>query len=76
MQFNKSLQEYEQELKQAKKYYDKLCKQYKKCKSSYQAEMIAEDLEDVRQDVIELQFIIDEIRQENKLKKYDQAQIA
>ena len=61
MNFTKSLVEYEQDLKTAKKTYDKLCKQYKRCRSSYQAEMLAEDIEDARQDVIELQIIINEI---------------
>lgn len=67
MNFTKSLVEYEQDLKTAKKTYDKLCKQYKKCRSSYQAEMLAEDIEDARQDVIELQIIINEIYQSKKL---------
>jgi F0F1-type ATP synthase membrane subunit b/b' len=71
MKFKLSLQEYEKELKQAKKKYDKLCKQYKKCRSSYQAETIAEDLEDTRQDIVELQIIINEIRQEKKLHECD-----
>jgi prefoldin subunit 5 len=64
----KSIYEYEQDLKNAKKSYDKLCKQYKKCKSSYQAEMLAEDIEDLRQDIIELQILINEIRQGKRLK--------
>ncbi len=67
MNFTKSLVEYEQDIKTAKKTYDKLCKQYKKCRSSYQAEMLAEDIEDARQDVIELQIIINEIYQSKKL---------
>jgi hypothetical protein len=67
MNFTKSLVEYEQDLKTAKKTYDKLCKQYKRCTSSYQAEMLAEDIEDARQDVIELQIIINEIYQSKKL---------
>jgi hypothetical protein len=67
MNFTKSLVEYEQDLKTAKKTYDKLCKQYKRCRSSYQAEMLAEDIEDARQDVIELQIIINEIYQSKKL---------
>ena len=67
MNFTQSLVEYEQDLKTAKKTYDKLCKQYKRCRSSYQAEMLAEDIEDARQDVIELQIIINEIYQSKKL---------
>ena len=67
MNFTKSLVEYEQDLKTAKKTYDKLCKQYKRCRSSYQSEMLAEDIEDARQDIIELQIIINEIYQSKKL---------
>ena len=67
----KSLHEYEQDLKDTKKSYDKLCKQYKRCVSSYQAEMLAEDIEDLRQDIIELQILINEIRQGKKLKDCD-----
>lgn len=74
MKFKLSLQEYEKQLKIAKKKYDKLCKQYKRCKSAYQAEMISEDLEDTRQDVIELQIILNEIRQEKKLHECDPSQ--
>lgn len=67
----KSLHEYEQDLKDTKKSYDKLCKQYKRCRSSYQAETLAEDIEDLRQDIIELQILINEIRQGKKLKDCD-----
>lgn len=69
MNYSKSLQEYENDLKEAKKKHDKLCKQLKKCKSSYQYEMIAEDVEDARQDVIELQIIITELRNKKKLSE-------
>jgi hypothetical protein len=74
MNYPKSLQEYEKELKDVKKSYDKLVKQYKRCKSDYQAEIIAEDLEDTRQDLIQLQMIINEIRQKKKLHEYDSAE--
>ncbi|NDG30032.1 hypothetical protein EB118_08125 [bacterium] len=68
MKFTKSLAEYEQDLKSIKKTYTKLSKQYKNCKSAYEAELIAEDLEDYRQDIIELQIIINEIIQNKPLK--------
>ena len=71
MNFTKSLAEYEQDLKSIKKTYTKLGKQYQNCRSAYEAELIAEDLEDHRQDIIELQIIINEIIQNKPLKDCD-----
>ena len=67
----KSIQEYEKDLKDAKKKYDKLSKQIRKCKSEYQYEIMCEDLEDWRQDVIELQLIIKDLRNQKKLAEID-----
>ena len=67
----KTIQEYEKDLKEAKKRYDKLCKQLKKCRSSYQYEVLSEDVEDCRQDVIELQIIITELRNKKKLAELE-----
>ena len=67
----KSIQEYEKDLKDSKKRYDKLNKQLRKCKSDYQYEMMREDLEDCRQDVIELQIIITELRNKKKLAEIE-----
>ena len=67
----KSIQEYEKDLKDAKKKYDKLTKQIKRCRSEYQHEIMCEDLEDCRQDVIELQIIITELRNKKKLAEID-----
>lgn len=67
----KSIQEYEKDLKVAKKRYDKLTKQIKRCKSEYQYEMMVEDLEDTRQDVIEIQLIIQDLRKQKKLAEVD-----
>jgi archaellum component FlaC len=63
----KSIQEYEKDLKDAKKRYDKITKKLRQCKSEYQYEMLVEDLEDCRQDVIELQIIITELLNKKKL---------
>lgn len=68
---NKSIQEYEQELKEVKKKYDKLSKQVRRCKSEYQYDILCEDLEDCRQDMIELQIIITELRKQKKLAEID-----
>ena len=67
----KSIQEYEKDLKDAKKRYDKLTKQIKKCKSEYQYEMLCEDLEDAREDVVELQLIIKDLRKQKKLAEVE-----
>ena len=74
MNFTKSLAEYEQDLKTSKKAYTKLGKQYQNCRSAHEAELIAEDLEDYRQDIIELQIIINEIIQNKPLKECDTSQ--
>lgn len=67
----KTIQEYEKDLKEAKKKYDKLVKQIKRCRSEYQYEIMCEDLEDCRQDVIELQILITELRKQKKLAEID-----
>jgi ribosomal protein S14 len=68
---NKTIQEYEKDLKDAKKRYDKLTKQIRRCKSEYQYDILCEDLEDCRQDMIELQTIITELRNKKKLAEID-----
>ena len=70
MNYN-SISEYEKNLKVAKKKYDKLTKQIKRCKSDYQYEMMVEDLEDTRQDIIEIQLIIQDLRNQKKLAEVD-----
>ena len=67
----KSIQEYEKDLKDAKKQYDKLRKQITRCKSDYQYEIMCEDIEDCRQDVIELQILITELRNKKKLAEIE-----
>ena len=67
----KSIQEYEKELKDAKKKHDKITKQIRKCKSEYQYEMLCEDLEECRQDVLELKMIISDLRTQKKLAEID-----
>lgn len=70
----KSLNEYQLELRQAKKDYDKLNKKLKKEKSAYKIEMLREDVEDLRQDIIELQIIINELKQGKKFHQCDSTQ--
>ena len=71
MNYTKTLAEYDQELKEAKKKFDKLTKQYKKCRSAYQAEMMYDDLTILNEEIAELQMIVKELRQEKKLAKLD-----
>jgi archaellum component FlaC len=67
----KSIQEYEKDFKDCKKKYEKLTKQIRRCKSEYQYEMLCEDLEDCRQDMIELQILITELRNKKKLAELE-----
>jgi archaellum component FlaC len=67
----KTIQEYEKDLKDVKKKYDKLSKQIRRCKSEYQYEIMCEDLEDCRQDIIELQILIAELRNKKKLAEIE-----
>ena len=71
MKYSKSLAEYEKELKEAKRKFDKLQKQYKKCRSSFQAEMIYDDLTILNEDISELQLIVKDLRQQKKLAELD-----
>lgn len=76
MKLSKSLSEYQQELRQSKKEYDKLCKKLKKAKSSYQVEILREDIEDMRQDIVELQLIIEDLKQQQEFDDYNSEQLA
>ena len=71
MKYSKPLAEYENELKEAKKKFDKLKKQYKKCRSSFQAEMIYDDLTVLNEDISELQLIVRDLRQQKKFAEID-----
>jgi hypothetical protein len=71
MNYTKTLTEYEKELKEAKKRFDKLSKQYKNCRSVYQAEMVYDDLTILNEDIAELQLIVKELRQQKKLAELD-----
>jgi predicted nucleic acid-binding Zn-ribbon protein len=62
----KNLKELEKELKAEKKRFDKLCKQLRRCTSSFQYENLNEEAEDVRQDIIQLQLIIQDLRRKKK----------
>ena len=66
MESIKNLKELEKELKAEKKRFDKLCKQLRRCTSSFQYENLNEEAEEVRQDIIQLQLIIQDLRRKRK----------
>ena len=71
MNYSKSIQDYEKDLKEAKKRYDKLLKQMKKARSSYQYENLADEAEVLYEDIAELQMIITDLRKQKKLAEID-----
>ena len=71
MNYSKSIQDYEKDLKEAKKKYDKLLKQMKKAKSSFQYENLADEAEVLYEDIAELQMIITDLRKQKKLAELD-----
>lgn len=71
MNYSKSLQDYEKDLKEAKKKYEKLLKQMKKARSSYQYENIADEAEVLYEDIMELQLIISDLRKQKKFAELD-----
>lgn len=71
MNYSKSIQDYEKDLKEAKKRYDKLLKQMKKARSSYQYENLADEAEVLYEDIAELQMTITDLRKQKKLAEID-----
>ena len=71
MNYLKSIQEYEKDLKDAKKKYDKVLKQMKKARSSFQYENLADDAEILYENIAELQLIIADLRKQKKLAELD-----
>ena len=71
MNYSKSIQDYEKELKEGKKKYEKLLKQMKKARSSYQYENLADEAEVLYEDIAELQMMITDLRKQKKLAEID-----
>jgi predicted nucleic acid-binding Zn-ribbon protein len=71
MNYSKSIQDYEKELKEGKKKYEKLLKQMKKARSSYQYENLADEAEVLYEDIAELQMMITDLRKKKKLAEID-----
>jgi len=73
MDFEKAAKDYEKELRTEKKRYDKLLKQMKRATNEGQYETLSDDLEDCRQEIIQLQLLISEIlREERKNKEMEE----
>lgn len=73
MNYSKSIQEYEKDLKESKKKYDKLLKQMKKARSPYQYENFADEAEVLYEDIADLQIRIADLRKQKKLAEIDVA---
>jgi predicted nucleic acid-binding Zn-ribbon protein len=71
MNYSKSIQDYEKDLKEAKKKYDKLLKQMKKARSSFQYENLADEAEVLYEDIADLQMRITDLRKQKKLAEID-----
>lgn len=67
MNFTKSIQEYEQDLKESKKKYEKLLKQMKKARSEYHYYNLSDEAEVLYEDIAELQMMITDLRKQKKL---------
>jgi predicted nucleic acid-binding Zn-ribbon protein len=63
----KSIAQYEQDLKNAKKKYDKLLKQMKKATSEYQYYNLSDEAEVLYEDIADLQMTIADLRKQKKL---------
>jgi len=71
MKFTKSIQEYEQDLKEAKKKYEKLLRQMKKARSEYHYYNLSDEAEVLYEDIAELQMTITDLRKQKKLAEID-----
>jgi predicted nucleic acid-binding Zn-ribbon protein len=71
MNYSKSIQDFEKDLKEAKKKYDKLLKQMKKARSSFQYENLADEAELISEDISFLQMTITYLRKKKKLAEID-----
>lgn len=67
----KTLTEYERELKEGKKKYEKLLKQMKKARSEYHYYNLSDEAEVLYEDIAELQMTITDLRKQKKLAEID-----
>ena len=71
MNYSKSIQEYEKELKEAKKKYEKLIKQMKKARTEYHYYNLSDEAEVLYEDIADLQMRITDLRKQKKLAEID-----
>jgi len=71
MNYSKSIQDYEKELKEAKKKYEKLLKQMKKARTEYHYYNLSDEAEVLYEDIADLQIRITDLRKQKKLAEID-----
>lgn len=71
MNYSKSIQDYEKELKEGKKKYEKLLKQMKKARTEYHYYNLSDDAEVLYEDIADLQMRITDLRKQKKLAEID-----
>ena len=71
MNYSKSIQDYEKQLKEAKKKCEKLLKQMKKARSDYHYYNLSDDAEILYEDITNLQMTITDLRKQKKLAEID-----
>jgi len=69
MNYSKSIQDYEKELKEAKKKYEKLIKQMKKARTEYHYYNLSDEAEVLYEDIADLQMTITDLRKQKKLQQ-------
>ena len=71
MNYSKSIQDYEKDLKESKKKYEKLLKQMKKARSDYHYYNLSDEAEVLYEDIADLQMRITDLRKQKKLAEID-----
>jgi predicted nucleic acid-binding Zn-ribbon protein len=71
MNYSKSIQETEKQLKEAKKKCEKLLKQMKKVRSDYHYYNLSDEVEILYEDITNLQMTITDLRKQKKLAEID-----
>jgi predicted nucleic acid-binding Zn-ribbon protein len=71
MNYSKSIQDYEKDLKEAKKKYEKLLKQMKKARTEYHYYNLSDEAEVLYEDIADLQMRITDLRKQKKLAEID-----
>jgi predicted nucleic acid-binding Zn-ribbon protein len=67
MNYSKSIRDYEKDLKEAKKKYEKLLRQMKKARSEYHYYNLSDEAEVLYEDIADIQMIVTDLRKQKKL---------